>query len=83
MSGARAALICELFDLLDLQRAEVTDLKTQIRGIESRPTPKAGADGRGIDSVHVDENGDLIVRYTDGSKQNAGHVRGKIALLPG
>ena len=35
-----------------------------------------GKDGRGVESVATDENGDLIITYTDGTTVNAGKVVG-------
>lgn len=34
-----------------------------------------GIDGVGIETVYIDENGDLIIVYTDGRTHNAGSVR--------
>jgi hypothetical protein len=33
-----------------------------------------GKDGRGITQVQINENGDLIISYTNGVEENAGHI---------
>lgn len=35
-----------------------------------------GGSGRGITNVEINDDGDLIITYTDGTSQNAGHVVG-------
>lgn len=34
-----------------------------------------GSNGRSIVSTEIDENGDLIITYDDGTKENAGHLK--------
>lgn len=36
----------------------------------------SGSDGRGIASVTIDENGQMIIKYTDGKSENIGPVIG-------
>lgn len=47
--------------------------------IDSGGSGGSGADGRGITSAVVNEDGDLIITYTDATQANAGHVRGSNA----
>lgn len=41
---------------------------------------KDGSDGRGVTTFDVSDAGDLIVNFTDGTSQNAGHIVGKNGL---
>ena len=36
---------------------------------------KDGADGRGVEKVEVDDEGNLVITFTDGTTQNAGQVQ--------
>ena len=40
-------------------------------------TGPRGSDGRGVSSFTTDKDGNLLVTYTDGKTENAGHVVGK------
>lgn len=72
MTAQRASLLVELTD-----RALAHEQRLDAHDQQLAKKPKAGKNGRGIDSCHINEDGDLIVRYSDGTKQNAGRARGK------
>ncbi len=53
-------------------------LSLAVRGAagENGADGEDGADGRGVEEAYVDEDGNLIVRLTDGTELNAGYVGG-------
>lgn len=46
------------------------------RGLRGKTGDK-GDDGRGIEDVYIDENGHLIIVFTDGEKKDVGRIVGK------
>ncbi len=50
------------------------DIRNGIQG-ETGPQGETGATGTSITNSYIDENGDLIVEFSDGSSTNAGHVK--------
>lgn len=78
MSAHAARFNLRVVESIEEHRARIGAVERGLAAkAEKSEQPARGKDGRGIESAHVDFYGDLIVSYTDGSKQNAGRVRGQ------
>lgn len=75
-----AAAIPAPVDLSGLaSQAEVDEVKTAVEAIRI-PDPVPGKDGRGIEDVKVNDDREVIVKFTDGETKNLGSFDGRHGL---
>lgn len=70
-----------LTNQVETLRKELDDLRSSTSQPITVPEVKDGDDGRGIEGAGIDDNGCLVLHYTDGTEQTLGRVVGKDASV--